>query len=150
VSGRIDPLSGQELESDGTVAGTPEGVRVWPVDGEYVVSWNHVWVEGTYPTVEAAVAATRGDQAPAADPALDALDELLDFFGYFAPGQPEIEKATAIIREALADRITPAEARTLLGWSDTLADFGVAVATGPERALIVDLGRIADRDEVTR
>jgi len=88
-----------------------------------------------------------GDQAPAADPALDALDELLDFFGYFAPGQPEIEKATATIREALADRITAAEALRAVRWTDRLTAKAAASLSPEDHALIARLGRIADRDE---
>jgi hypothetical protein len=52
-----DPATGVRLLSDGTLPDTPDGIRVFPIDGEYVVANQAGWVDGTYPTAEAAVAA---------------------------------------------------------------------------------------------
>jgi hypothetical protein len=80
------------------------------------------------------------DQAPAADPALDALDRLLArtpvSMSTEAPDEFFHEDA-ATIRTALADRITPAEARMALGRGD-------AVPRHEFEALIARLGKIAD------
>jgi len=43
--------------ADGSVAGTPSGVRVFHVDDGFVVANRTGWIDGTYPTVDAAVAA---------------------------------------------------------------------------------------------
>jgi len=79
------------------------------------------------------------DQYAATDPAVNALDELLNFFGYFAPGRPEIEKATATIRDALTDRIKldAADVRDIVDWSQH-ADAVLAL-NATERALIARL-----------
>lgn len=77
------------------------------------------------------------DQTPAADPALDSLDRLHDAA---VDGRLPVADDVRIIRGALADRITPAEAKILMEWME-----------GPwhdpaERTLIARLGRIADRE----
>lgn len=72
------------------------------------------------------------DQAPAADPALDALDRLL------SNDEGDFAADVASIRTALADRITPVEARIL----------GMYMRTehASELALIARLNRIADQE----
>ena len=46
-----------ETNADGSIPGTPEGVRVYPVDGEFVVADDSGWVPGVYETADAAVGA---------------------------------------------------------------------------------------------
>ena len=89
------------------------------------------------------------DQAPAADPALDALD-CLEHNAQHPGIKSEAEynqrqmAHAATIRDALADRITPVMARQLLG----TAIVQEITAWDELRSV---LGRIADRDqEVTR
>jgi hypothetical protein len=52
-----DPATGVRLHPDGTLPGTPKGIRVFPIDGEYVVANRGGWVDGAYPTADAAIAA---------------------------------------------------------------------------------------------
>jgi hypothetical protein len=88
------------------------------------------------------------DKTPPADPALDALAEL-DDIARRATGLMKGTTQAATVRDALADRITPAEARIALTWEQHVT------ARRPEewqpdhaeRTLIAHLGRIADRDE---
>ncbi len=49
----------QRRNSDGSLKGTPFGIRVFGEEGEYVVANGGGWLEGVYPTVEAAVSAAR-------------------------------------------------------------------------------------------
>lgn len=85
------------------------------------------------------------DQAPAADPALDALNLLEGTIRHHALTFRLAEIAT--IREALADRITPAEAQELLAWSRYLKEKGQGEwPYWPfETALIARLGKIAEQ-----
>lgn len=93
------------------------------------------------------------DQAPAADPALDAVarqeQDARDLYGPdgYDP-RPGVFTAAladlAIIRDALADRITPAEARAIVSWGE-LVERRVAGRLSPgETALIARLGKIAE------
>jgi len=85
-------------------------------------------------------------QAPAADPALDALDLIARRVGQTATTLPEdlrFQHLVATIRAALADRITPAEARAVLEPME--ADPGLRVWKSAE----AKLRRTAARDEVT-
>ena len=68
-----------------------------------------------------------------ADPANDALDRLMR-----NASRGELKDGT-IIREALADRITPAEAHALLKRPHS------TLSTNERRSLDARLGRIADR-----
>jgi hypothetical protein len=75
------------------------------------------------------------DQAPAADPALDALD-LLDADEY------RHSPLLGAIRTALADRITADEARIAFEWMDDLTQSG-RIPSSEAAALITRLGKIA-------
>jgi hypothetical protein len=80
------------------------------------------------------------DQAPAADPAHDALDRVaLNFPGLF--GASAASRDFATIRAALADRTTPAEASIILNWQLRAGDGYVMDG---ESALIARLGKIAE------
>lgn len=46
--------------ADGSVAGTPRGIRVFPVDGVFVVADAAGWIDGEFASVEEAVDAARG------------------------------------------------------------------------------------------
>jgi hypothetical protein len=94
------------------------------------------------------------DQAPAADAARDALDRLHTdalFAAKTADRHASAHADAATLRDALADRITPAMARRALSWWEGLDNAPVSPsASGPNADLISYLGRIADRDgEVT-
>lgn len=93
------------------------------------------------------------DQAPAADPALDAVIERTRWHVRTQLERPSnydkrvmlnADDISAIIRAALADRITPAEARSLLNRPSSV------LPTAQVNALYAKLTGIADRDEVTR
>jgi hypothetical protein len=82
---------------------------------------------------------TRRDMSDT-DPALDALAEL-DDIARRATGLMKGTAQAAIVHDALADRVTSAEARLLVPGVYTADDLR------QRRALIARLGRIADRDE---
>lgn len=48
-----------DLNVNGSVKGTPDGIRVYPVRGEYVVADDGGWVPGVYATIDEAVEAAR-------------------------------------------------------------------------------------------
>jgi hypothetical protein len=85
---------------------------------------------------------TMSDQAPAADPALDALDRVHDAA---IDGRIPVADDVRLIRDALADRVTPTEASEIIGWSEH-ADEALPLRPN-ERAIIARLSRIADREQ---
>ena len=86
------------------------------------------------------------DQAPAADPALDALDRLERNAASNILSGSRNSEAAATIRDALADRITQDEARILQEWArSSFKDTDRVYATA-DADLYARLGRIADRE----
>lgn len=47
------------IQVDGSVYGTPHGIRVYPVKDRFVVADDGGWVPGSYETVDEAVQAAR-------------------------------------------------------------------------------------------
>jgi hypothetical protein len=84
------------------------------------------------------------DSKTPADPALDALNLLTDVArGYAFSTYEQDMELKATIRAALADRITPQEAKQILG-VDTLGTGGLRRLT-PH--LYARLGKIAEQDQ---
>jgi hypothetical protein len=95
-------------------------------------------------------------QAPAADPALDALaiEQAMNRLAMDAHDASEMDEEhqrvdsdVRLIRDALADRITPAEARMIVDWRILLHYTKGLPNSDAERALIARLGQSAERDQ---
>jgi len=48
-----------ECNADGSVFGTPEGIRVWADGDVFVVANSGGWVDGTFSTVKSAIEAAK-------------------------------------------------------------------------------------------
>jgi hypothetical protein len=87
------------------------------------------------------------DSKTPTDPALDALRTLGGLAARAFGTRDTAEDALATIRAALADRITPEEAGTVLDWEGWEATFNPVPPSAYRRALIARLGKTAEQDQ---